>query len=118
MSEQKHTKIQSWEIEKAFNDLVDEWMHLPGEKTLQKAAMVIKRLKKRPKICEDCGKNLDNPQTYVIKKMVYPMDHWSTLCSTRNCMKYQHPETGEFSLGYLQLREYYFRILKRKTKKD
>ena len=113
MSEEK--PLESWEVEKTINDLVDEWKYISGEKGLERADLVIKRLKKRPKICEDCGKKLDNPQTYVIKKMEYPIEHWATLCSTRNCMKYKHPETGEFSLGFLQLREYY-RILKRKKK--
>ena len=95
---------EKWEIERVFNELVDEWKPAVGEAGLEQADMVIKTLKPITKICDDCGQVATNRVTHLTaNKSPYP--HWKELCKA--CNKWRNPDTNEFTLESHEVQNYY-----------
>ena len=88
------SEMKSWEIEKALNELVEEWAPATGEASLERADLVIKKLKHPPKVCEDCGKIVSNRIiALTANKLPYP--HWKEGCKA--CDRWRDPRTGKFT---------------------
>lgn len=111
MSDNKH--LESWQIEKALNDLVEEWTPATGESKLKRADLVIKKIKPMPKQCEDCGLVVDKRiVTFSCNSVPFP--HWKESCKA--CNLWRNPDTNKFEFTYNQLSNYY--SLKKRKKKQ
>jgi len=112
MSEEK--RLESWEVEKTINELVEEWTHVTGETALERADLVIKKLKFTPKACEDCNLILTEPRTIHLNSNKIPFPHWKEVCQT--CKKYRNPRNGKFEYNYSQTASYYLTLYKKNNK--
>lgn len=105
-------QLESWQIEKALNELVEEWKPATGEGALERADLVIKKLKRIPKPCEDCGFIIEE-RLITLNASQNPYPHWKECC--KQCNLWRNPDTNKFEFTYNQLSNYY-NLKKRKKK--
>lgn len=97
-------RLESWQIEKALNELVEEWTKPTGEGALERADLIIKKLKRTPKPCEDCGFVIEE-RMLTLAATQTPIPHWKEKCLA--CNKWRNPDTGKFEFTYNQLTNFY-----------